>query len=114
MPQWDPKGSELSPATSPCPSQPTPARAAPGTQGRDRNTAADTWISSPHSPANTPEHPTQLEHPSPLGRLGGGQTQGTEFFHLQHLAPWQAPRAILSIAVKLSLALLHEFAAFGM
>lgn len=72
MPQWDPKGSELSPATSPCPSQPTPARAAPGTQGRDRNTAADTWISSRHSPANTPEHPMQLEHPSPLGRLGRG------------------------------------------
>lgn len=36
------------------------------------------------------------------------------FFHLQHLVPWQTPRAIMFIALKLSLALLHGFAAFGL
>lgn len=66
-------------------------------------------LSSKHSGA-----PHAAGASQPPGETGGGQTQGTEFFHLQHLAPWQAPRAILSIAVKLSLALLHEFAAFGM
>lgn len=35
------------------------------------------------------------------------------FFHSQHLVPWQAPRVIMLRAVKLSLALLHGFAAFG-
>lgn len=67
----------------------------------------------------------QLEQPfpSPACRcpasppLPGWQTDAKPwklFFHLQHLVPWQTPRVIMFIALKLSLALLHGFAAFGL
>lgn len=49
--------------------------------------------------------------------LPGSQTDAKPwklFFHLQHLVPWQTPRVIMFIALKLSQALLHGFAAFGL